>query len=141
MRYPLQRRSPADIDQVFGVHRRRERRMSLEEAQKLRERDRRDDAIRQRRDRIESVLEEASRKADKISGEGDVQNLAAAVVQYPVAHGDAVDQHEQPVIFATFGNDLPIAPDKARSRLNVAQHRDLAGRQRYELGKLSGERG
>src|SRR6516165_7751996 len=112
---------------MFGIHRClagersenccREPRVGFEEAEKLRKRDGRDDAIGQRSDRIEGILEEATGKADKVSRKGDIKNLATPVMQYPVANGDALDQHEQRVVLATFGNYLPIAPDEACYRL------------------------
>jgi hypothetical protein len=82
MRNPFERPLPSKIDQMFGLHRRlagkgpenrgREPRVTFEEAEKLRKWDGRDDAIGQRGDRIEGMLEKAAGKADEVSRKAEV---------------------------------------------------------------------
>jgi hypothetical protein len=68
-------------------------------------------------------------KPMKSPGERDIQNLAASVMQDPVANGDALKQNEQLVVFAAFRNDLAVVPNKPSRRLNIAQYHNLGGRQ------------
>jgi hypothetical protein len=55
-------------------------------------------------------------KVDEVSQKGNVQNLPASLMQNAIANRDALDQYEQPVVFATFGDDFPIAPDVSASQ-------------------------
>ena len=57
-----------------------EPRACLEEPKELRKWDRREDAIGERADRIQGVLEETAGKANEVPGERDIQNLAASVI-------------------------------------------------------------
>jgi hypothetical protein len=101
-------RSSADrrptSNQVLGVdgrlagkrpeHRGGKFRRRIEKTEQPREGDWGDGAIAERGNRIQCSFREGAGKADEVSRKRDVQYLATAVVEYPAADRDTVDQYQ-----------------------------------------------
>ncbi len=135
----FQRRSSPDIGQTFGINRGlgRERPkdcggkmwVPLKQADQHGKGYRRDDDIGQRTDRVQRALEKACRKADKIPGKRDVQDLAPAIAEDPMTDRNAVDHHEKCVVSPSLRDDFAIAPDQSGVRLEALQYRNFFGRE------------
>ena len=114
--------------------------MPFEQTGECPERDAGQHGLGQRADRVGRALEEAGGETDQITGKRDVQHLAPAVAENPVADRDPLDHHQQRVVSASLADDLPAVPDHAGGRLEVLQNLGLGGGERDELGKLLGKR-
>jgi hypothetical protein len=142
VRDTLERGSPSDsLSRERPEDRCREPRVSFKKAEESSKRNRRNGAVGERGDGIQRAFEEAPGKTDEIPWQGDIQNLAAAVVKDSIPDGDACDQHEQPIVFSAFRDDFAIARDRPNGRLEITEDGDFFGRERNKPGELVRERG
>ena len=107
--------------------------MTVKQRAKLGKRDRRHRDVSQRLYGIESALEAAIDRAREFAGKNEIQDMALAVTQDPVADRDSFRNQENRAATFSFADNLPAGSNRSADRIQVEQAGNFPreGRQRW----------
>ena len=127
------------VDQRDAEHRERDPKVVAEDGGDIREADDVYDGIAQCAHGIRSRLEEVCGVADGVAGNGNVERLAAAVHQDPIAQRKPLREHEEAVVGAAVDDDVATAPDRADRRPETLERRYLGVRKESLVGEIGAQ--
>src|SRR6185312_5385503 len=141
--------APADIREVLAEHggltgdgaehRERDPRVVAEDGGDIREADDVYDGVAECAHGIKSRLEEVCGVADGVAGYGDVERLAAAVHQDPIAQRKPLREHEEAVVGAAVDDDVATTRDGAGRRPETLERRCLGVRKVRLVGEIGAQ--